>query len=166
MIPYNEDLRVPIRLVGKNLATPLTPGTDPRIVLNVDLLPTLEGAAGISTAPGRPSAPEGLDMLGIETRDRFVIEHWYQDGGEFYPPTYCGIRSVDWMFVKYNRSEEPQNFGLYDESNDPYELDNLAVTDPTNPELQVMKDLAHNAAGTGLCDESGAGLYPSDWPYQ
>src|SRR5206468_4004741 len=62
MIPYNEDLRIPMRLVGKNLANPLAEGTVPRIVLNIDLLPTLEVMAGVTTSPSRPIAPEGTDM--------------------------------------------------------------------------------------------------------
>src|SRR5207247_11030134 len=40
MIPYNEDLRIPMRLVGSNLPSPLSPGADPRTGPNMDLLPT------------------------------------------------------------------------------------------------------------------------------
>ena len=169
MIPYNEDLRIPMRLVGRNLASPLSAGTDPRIVLNIDLLPTLEGMAGVTTSPSRPSAPEGLEMLGSATRSEFVIEHWYQEnpsGYEGNPPTYCGVRSLDWMFVKYNHSEESNNFGLYDEINDPYELSNLASDPAYAAQLRTMKDLAHTASGDGSCDESATGIYPNDWPYQ
>jgi N-acetylglucosamine-6-sulfatase len=169
MIPYNEDLRIPMRLVGKNLANPLAAGTVPRIVLNIDLLPTLEVLAGVTTSPSRPTAPEGMDMLGSATRSEFVIEHWHQEnrwGYEGNPPTYCGVRSLDWMFVKYNHSEESNNFGLYDETNDPYELSNLASDPAFATQLRTMKDLAHTAAGDGLCDESATGIYPNDWPYQ
>ncbi len=169
MAPYNEDLRIPMMLVGKNLTDPLTTSSDPRIALNIDLLPTLEGLAGVTTVGSGPTAPEGMDMLGPATRSEFVIEHWYQEdprGYEVYPPTYCGLRSVDWMFVKYNRSEEPINVGLYDEANDPYELHNLATDPAYATQLRTMKDLAHTPSGEGLCDESATGIYPPDWPYQ
>jgi N-acetylglucosamine-6-sulfatase len=153
-VPYNESLRIPMSIVGKNLATPLpTTGQDGRIVLNVDVLPTLEGLAGVT--PGH--IVEGLDML-TSARSEFVIEHWgdVQEGGLV--PTYCGVRSADWMYVKYGDGE-PVAEGLYDEINGPYEMNNLAVTDPTDPELQTLRDLAR-----GLCRQSG-GLYPPDWPF-
>ncbi|MDP9330338.1 MAG: sulfatase-like hydrolase/transferase [Actinomycetota bacterium] len=152
-VPYNEAIRIPIRIVGKNLATPLsTTGHDGRIVLNVDVLPTLERLAGFTSG----HTIEGLDML-TSDRGRFVLEHWSGESGLV--PTYCGVRSRHWMYVRYNAQEEPVSEGLYDEANDPYEMNNLAVTDPTNPKLDVMRDGA-----AALCRESG-GLYPPDWPF-
>jgi N-acetylglucosamine-6-sulfatase len=155
-VPYNESLRVPIRIVGKNLQTPLpVTGRDPRIVLNVDVAPTLEGLAGVTS--GHPI--EGLDMF-TSSRDHFVIEHLTLPDQ---PPTYCGVRSLDWMYVRYTPAEEPVSEGLYHESTDPYELNNLAVTNPSNvdvaAELQTMQGLAAN-----ICRVSG-GIYPPDWPF-
>jgi arylsulfatase A-like enzyme len=169
MLPYDEDLRVPMYLVGKDLTDPLPwSGTLDRIVLNVDVLPTLEGLAGIAAGP-RASPPEGIDMLGAATRSRFVIEHW--SGGPIdalHTPTYCGIRSLDWMYVRYNGLEEPVKEGLYDEVADPFEMNNLAVTDPTDPavaaELDALRTEAADAGGTGLCQEGT--IYPDDWPYR
>ena len=63
------------------------------------------------------------------------------------------MKWVDRMYVKYGDGE-PVAEGLYDEINDPYEMNNLAVTDPTDTELQTLRDLA-----AGLCRQSG-GLYP------
>jgi len=95
-------------------------------------------------------------------RQNFVLEHW--NGGHLrQPPTYCGIRSAKWMYVRYNKSEEPVKKGLYDETADPWEMNNLAVTDPTDPavaaELHTMRDRA-----ASLC-QVDAGIYPDDWPY-
>jgi len=39
-------------------------------------------------------------------------------------------------------------------------MNNLAVTDPSNPELQVMRDRAAT-----LCQADGNIIYPNDWPY-
>ena len=173
LVPYNSSLRIPIMLVGKDLQTPLPTGTDPcpsmygftatcdgRIVLNVDVAPTLEGIAGVASG----HSFEGLDML-TSAREDFVIEHWFQrPPTSLYPPTYCGIRSTDWMYVRYNRLEEPVKEGLYDEKADPWEMNNLAVTDPNDPnvaaELQTMRNRA-----AALCQVDG-GIYPNDWPFQ
>ncbi len=168
MLPYNEDLRIPMMLVGKNLDHPLTPGTDPcppmyafttscdtRMVLNVDVLPTLEGLSGVATA----HPVEGLNMLGRAARSDFVLEHW----NNYAPPTYCGVRSAGWMYVRYNKSEEPVNEGLYDESRDPFEMNNLSVTAPNDPKVSAELDAMRHRART-LCSVGG-GIYPDDWPY-
>jgi N-acetylglucosamine-6-sulfatase len=169
-VPYNSSLRVPLMLVGKNLQTPLPTGTDScptmysftascdaRIVLNVDVAPTLEGLVGANSG----HAFEGKDMF-TSSRDHFVLEHW-MGGDTHQPPTYCGVRSADWMYVMYNESEEPVKEGLYDENVDPWEMNNLAVTNPADPnvaaELQTMRDRA-----AALC-QVGGGIYPNDWPY-
>jgi arylsulfatase A-like enzyme len=169
-VPYNESLRVPIMLVGKNLQTPLPARADPcpsmyrfttscdaRIVFNVDVAPTLERIASVTSG----HAFEGLDML-TSGRNDFVLEHW--DGGPLHVPTYCGVRSKDWMYVRYNRFEESVKEGLYDEKADPWEMNNLAVTDPNDPnvatELQIMRNRA-----AAPCQVDG-GIYPNDWPFQ
>jgi len=168
-VPYNDSLRVPIILVGKNLQSPLPTGTDScplaydfttscdaRIVLNVDVAPTLERMAGATSG----HAFEGLDML-TSARGDFVLEHL---GALPRPPTYCGVRSARWMYVRFNKYEEPVNEGLYDEKADPWEMNNLAVTDPADPtvatELQTMR-----ARSATLCQKDG-GIYPYDWPFQ
>ena len=94
-------------------------------------------------------------------RKDFVLEHWISS---LNPPTYCGIRSADWMYVRYNRSKEPVKEGLYDENADPWEMDNLAVTDPANPNVVTELQRMRNRAAS-LCQVDG-GIYPNDWPFQ
>jgi N-acetylglucosamine-6-sulfatase len=155
-VPYNESLRVPMILAGKYLPTPFPPSTDPRIVLNVDVLPTLEGLAGVTAS----HPVEGLDMLGATTRSEFVTEHW-ENGPRI--PTYCGVRSASWMYVRYNSTEEPLHpEGLYDEAADPYELNNLAVTEPDDP--SVASELAQMRGDAATLCASGS-VYPPDWPF-
>jgi N-acetylglucosamine-6-sulfatase len=155
-VPYNESLRVPMILAGKNLTTPLPVGTDPRIVLNVDVLPTLEGLAGVTTS----HPVEGMDMLGSTTRTEFVTEHWDNGLGT---PTYCGVRSADWMYVQYNTTEEPLHpEGLYDENADPYEINNLAVTGTADAAVAAELAQMRSDAAT-LCTEGT--VYPPDWPF-
>jgi N-acetylglucosamine-6-sulfatase len=166
-VPYNESLRIPITLVGKNLQVPLQIGTDPcpqmysfttscdaRIVLNVDVAPTLEGMAGVTSG----HTFEGLDVLQSSRAD-FVLEHWGVS-----VPTYCGVRSAGWMYVTYNELQEPVNQGLYDENADPWEMNNLAVTDPADPIVADVLQTMRDRAGT-LCRVDG-GIYPSGWPFR
>ena len=168
-VPYNSSLRIPMMLVGKNLETPLPAGGDPcptvysfatscdaRIVLNVDVAPTLEGLAGVTSG----HTFEGRDTL-TSARGDFVLEHWIS---RLKTPTYCGVRSADWMYVRYNKFEERVKEGLYDENTDPWELDNLAVTDPANPTVAAELQTMRNRAAT-LCQVEG-GIYPNDWPFQ
>ncbi len=109
-VPYGPSLRIPMFVVGKALQTPLSGGTDPcpamdsfttscdgRIVLNVDVAPTLEGLAGVTSG----HTLEGLDML-TSARQDFVLEHW-NGGLAGQPPTFCGVRSLDCMYVRYKR---------------------------------------------------------------
>jgi N-acetylglucosamine-6-sulfatase len=155
-VPYNESLRVPMILAGKNLSTGLHVGVHRRIVLNVDVLPTLETLAGIT--PGH--SVEGMNMVGPTTRTEFVTEHWDNSEGT---PTYCGIRSVRWMYVQYNSTEEPLHpEGLYDEKADRQELNNLAVTAPDDP--AVASELAQMRSDAATMCTSG-NIYPPDWPF-
>jgi arylsulfatase A-like enzyme len=169
-VPYDESLRIPMMVVGKELQASLPKGRDrcpsmyrfttscdARLVLNVDVVPTLEGFAGVMS--GHPV--EGLDMF-ASARNDFVLEHW-NGGVKHEVPTYCGIRSADWMYVRYNKSEEPVDESLFDERADPFEMNNLAVTDPTDAAVAAQLDtLRHRAAV--LC-QVGGGIYPDDWPY-
>jgi arylsulfatase A-like enzyme len=173
LVPYNESLRVPIMLVGKNLQAPLPVGNDPcpsmygfatscdaRIVLNVDVAPTLERISGVAFG----HAFEGRDML-TSGRSDFVLEHWFQSPPTSqWPPTYCGVRSAHWLYVRHNKFEEPVKEGLYDEEADPWEMNNLAVTDPGDPSVAVELQTQRNRAAT-LCQVDG-GIYPNDWPFQ
>ena len=141
-VPYNESIRVPMVLAVKGGPAP---SLDPdRIVLNVDLRETLEGYAGITVATA------GQDWNSDPVRARFVLEHWNDPNTNNL--THCGVRSVDWMYVKYSTGEEE----LYDEANDPYELTNVASSNPE--ELSFMRARAQN-----LC--TGGAIYPPDWPF-
>lgn len=140
-VPYNESIRVPMVLGIKGGPAPkLDPS---RLVANVDVRETLEGYAGAS------DDTSGQDWNIDPPRTRLVLEHL---GPGKSLPTYCGVRFVDWMYARYRTGEEE----LYDETNDPYELVNLAKTDPA--QLQFMRKRAES-----LC--TGGTIYPPGWPY-
>jgi arylsulfatase A-like enzyme len=141
LVPYNESIRVPMILATKGLGVP---DIDPtRIALNVDIRATLESFAG------RSPATMGLVWTDpTQSRDDFVLEHWRLAT----VPTYCGVRSMEWLYVKYSTGKEE----LYDERSDPLELTNIASTDP--PELASLRTRA-----AALCTQGTR--YPPDWPF-
>jgi hypothetical protein len=91
----------------------------------------------------------GLDWTDpTQTRDAFVLEHWSLVN----VPTYCGVRSTEWMYVQYSTGQEE----LYDERSDPLELTNIASTHPH--ELASLRTRA-----AALCTQGTS--YPPDWPF-
>jgi arylsulfatase A-like enzyme len=141
LVPYNESIRVPMILATKGLGAPDIDRT--RMALNVDIRATLGSFAG------RSPATMGLAWTDPAwSRNGFVLEHWRFS----VVPTYCGIRSAEWMYVRYSSGAEE----LYDERTDPYELANMASTDPP-----VLASLRTEAAA--LCTQGTR--YPPDWPF-
>ena len=107
-VPYEESIRVPMRayLPGQ------PPQTVSRLVNNLDIAPTIADAAGV---PFHTSG-DGRSLLSSRTRSYFVIEGGVESGHAF-----CGIRSVERMYVKYSTGEEE----FYNLTRDPYELQNI-----------------------------------------
>jgi N-acetylglucosamine-6-sulfatase len=130
LVAYEESIRVPF--VVRYDALGSTPRTEARMVLNIDLAPTLAAAAGT----GAPKA-EGrslLPLLAAEAkpwRRDFLVEHL---GAPRNPvvPTYCAVRGQGYAYVQYATGEEE----VYDLGADPFELDNRAG-DPTLRETLV-----------------------------
>lgn len=146
-VPYDEAIRIPF-VVRFDAAGGPRGAVDPRLVLNVDVAPTVADTAGVA-APGS----EGSSLLPVlrgedpPWRHDFLVEHME---GSNPVPTYCAVRSESAMYVRYETGEEE----LYDLGADPFELTNLAG----DPARAVELDAARRRLAE-LCVPPPPGLY-------
>ena len=119
-VPYEESIRVPL-IARYDALMDGVGSTDPNLVLNMDVAPTVAAAGGAS-APG----VDGMNMMPLlrgsssSWRSDFLIEH--MDPQVVQVPAYCAVRNADEIYVKYQTGEEE----LYDLRTDPNELTNQA----------------------------------------
>ena len=123
---YEECARVPLVIVPPpgRMAEFGAPRAEARLVLNIDLAPTLAELTG--AAPDR--AIDGLSLLPMLTapespwRTEGILEFWAdEDDGQ--DVSFKGLRSGGWKYLRYVNGEQE----LYDLQADPYELDSLAA---------------------------------------
>jgi arylsulfatase A-like enzyme len=152
-VPYESSIRVPM-VIRYDPLTQLTAWTRPRLALNVDVAPTFADAAGVA-APGA----EGASLLPLlrgpvsSWRTDFLVEH-ANSTNQGVPP-YCAVRTARFKFVKYSDGFEE----LYDLQNDPYELNNLLVTDPTSSDVIARRDSMYTRM-VRLCQPPPPGFAP------
>ncbi len=100
MWPYNESIRVPMAFASLDGSyTPRARLDD--LVLNVDLRTTLTHAAGLHPL----TSTEGIDLGRIRRSPRWVFPLEHLKGVEKVP-SYCGVRTVHWMYVRYALGKE------------------------------------------------------------
>ncbi len=140
MVPYEEAIRIPFVVRWDRVGLPV--GKNPRLVVNVDLAPTLLEAAGL---PAQPTDGESIlpMMSGVPVtwRKAFPLEH--VDEAHPYVPTYCGVRTRDEKFVHYATGEEE----YYRLEDDPHELKNLASAPRFSERVSHLRDRT-----LALCD--------------
>ena len=121
-LPYDEATRIP--LVVRYDPMTSTPRTDSHLILNTDWAPTFAALAGVHhpKVEGRSFLPlVQSDRVSPPWRTWFLLEHW--DGSPpALAPTYCGIRSTRYLYVRYGTGEQE----LYDQLHDPFDLRNVA----------------------------------------
>ncbi len=122
--PYEDSIRLPLIVRAPGLI-PDPGGRRRQMALNIDLAPTLLQIAG---AP----LPDGLDghsLLPIMKDDQaggredFPLTFW-----RYFPentPTYRGVRTQRYKYIRFERGREPW---LFDLKNDPGELSNIYDT--------------------------------------
>jgi arylsulfatase A-like enzyme len=132
--PYDGTTRVPfvIRYDPQGLS-----GADDRIVLNIDVAPTIADITGVAAPPmdGMSLVPT-FDDPAASTRARFLLEATVNDVNDQPHPPYCGARSDKYLFVHYSGGFEE----FYNYRRDPWELRNTASRSP--PHMASLRRFA------------------------
>lgn len=112
--PYDVSVRVPL-VMRYDEGIPAATIDERIIAANVDVHATILDIAGV-----RPGRIDGVSALSSQ-RDGLVMEamRW---AGNYGRPAYCGYRTDERLYVRYSTGEEE----LYDYTQDPYELNNVA----------------------------------------
>jgi arylsulfatase A-like enzyme len=152
--PYEEDIRVPLLVLGPDIEAGSTVDA---LTGNIDLAPTFAELAGITPpdfVDGRSLVPFWRGQPTPQWRDAFLLERGPQNRivsvnftstpaptgleqpdspSDLGPaPNYIGLRAANYTYVEYSNGE----IELYDLRADPYQLTNLALT--ADPSLLAM----------------------------
>jgi N-acetylglucosamine-6-sulfatase len=150
-VPYEESIRVPMVVRFGPIGVTKT---DAHLVANIDIAPTVAALAGVATPAldGRSLLPL-LGPPGADPpwRKDLLLEHME---GTNLVPTYCGVRAVHTVYIRYATGEEE----LYDLEADPFELSNLATDPSAVGQLSSMR-----ARLDVLCDPPPPG-FDDRWP--
>jgi len=120
---YEESLRIP--LIMRYPAAVKPGSTVERMVLNIDVAPTLLALAGAQppkTVQGRSPVP----LLAGDARNwrtSFLYEYWVDLMDRI--PRMLGVRTEDWKLIRYPDIDDMDE--MYDLRNDPHEMTNLAL---------------------------------------
>lgn len=138
VLTYEEAIHIPL-VIRYDPLTRNVPGVDGRLVVNVDIAPTIVDLLGLAVTPGCPDPPYGpcggefegrslipiLDGSASDWRSDILVENHRS----------CGVRSDRYVFVRYDNGEEE----LYDLTTDPYQLSNLLHGMPTS-EIETLRE--------------------------
>lgn len=131
---YEESLRVPLIIADPRVSDQHRNRTDDRIVLNVDIAPTILDLAGVKI----PERYQGHSLMPLvrgespaDWREDFFCEHLMEIDERI--PKWEGVRGTRYVYAKYFKQEPPYEF-LHDLKVDPKQLKNFA-SDPDYAEV-------------------------------
>jgi arylsulfatase A-like enzyme len=133
---------------------------DPRIAANIDIVPTIMEAAGITPDPEFPL--DGRSLLQPDARERLLLE---LTGGnnQIDAPTWGSTLTPEYQYIEYydDLSGAVTFREYYDMVNDPFQLENLlADADPENdPPIDEQSALGLRLARDRRC-QGTEGLEP------
>ena len=122
---YEESIRIPLIIRDPRRHSGLRCRRVDQMALNIDLAPTMLDFAGVSI----PDRMQGKSLVPIEAgskrrlREDWYYEHFYEHNGVIRPTE--GVRTAEWKYIRYPK-EDPPFEQLFDLSQDPYEMNNLA----------------------------------------
>lgn len=136
--PHQESIRVPLIVHDPRMPAAKRGGTNDDFTLNVDLAPTILGAAGIAA----PSGMQGRDFSPLYRaaekpgwRTEFFYEHAIIKNKDFIPASQALVRK-DWKYMLWPDFETEQLFHL---SADPLEENDLARDPAQAKQLAEMR---------------------------
>jgi N-acetylglucosamine-6-sulfatase len=140
--PYERSIRVPMVIAGPGILA----GSSHALVENADLTPTILDLAGLGGIGGPFDGASLVPVLtgtGPPPHAQILLEHLTSD----YAPSYCGLRTARWAYVRYRDGFEE----LYDLAQDPDQMHNVATVRPRRRDLLAARTIA-------ACDPA-----PPDW---
>lgn len=144
-MPYTEAVQIPflVRWPGH-----VDPGSQvDGFVTNVDIVPTVLRAAGI-TRP--PEILDGYPLFTGRRRERVFLEYFAGVGGRV--PTWASIRTELFQFVEYYDEFGEVTFQEYfDLSRDPWQLRNLLGDSKGGPSAAKLQQLVDRLRRDRLC---------------
>ena len=136
--PYLESVQIPllVRWPGR-----VSEGVkDPRLVANIDVLPTILDAAGIEARSGDPI--DGASLFAATSRDEIVLE--FAGLLKRQIPPWAGLIGRDFQYVEYYGTDggEVIDREYYDLARDPLQLQNLVATSSINVPRSMSEKLS------------------------
>jgi arylsulfatase A-like enzyme len=142
VLPYEESIGVPLIVRGPGFA----PGaTVSQVSANIDVAPTIIDLAGVEAS----LEVDGQSLVGLAAAssppadDRAILLENGPDGEGIGAPHYNGVRVAGFTYVEYAHGERE----LYDLTEDPWELQNVAGDPAYHAVQQELADLLAQLQG-------------------
>lgn len=136
--PHQESIRVPLIIRDPRMPETLRGTTNDEFTLNVDLAPTILGAAQLDapkTMQGEDIAPLYLAGDQPEWRDEFFYEHPTYRAADFIPASQALVRK-DYKYFYWPEEKVEQLFNIV---TDPHEEDDLVSQASSRQQLTAMR---------------------------